>query len=664
MQTFHDHQQHARSRTLRLNLLFAAAIIGVWLSLTLLTSNLVYGILWVFTSLQMGSTKVQGQIGTFWEFPLTIPMGIACGLTIIATSVYKLHQLKVGGGKLIAEQLGGRLVQMDQVTGGDQRLINVVHEMAIASNMPVPAVYVLDEEVGINALAAGYHVKDAIIAVTAGCVERLNREQLQAVVAHEFSHIVNGDMKLNSQTTGVLHGILVFDAMGQRMLNDADNNGEYQDAWGRTHHQPVIFPLVFGMLLMMVGLIGAFVGGLIQAAISRQREFLADASAVEFTRNAPSLASALKVIAGYQHGSRVRHSAVSEYRHFFFDQPVGRFVDFLSTHPPLAARIFKLEPEWDGVPEFQSSEAHATVDSALASGLGISRFSSSTKSSKEDSSVAGEEWQPLAFGTVDSKDILFRELTHDELPVAVKATLDHPAGLAALIGSVFAVADSKSVIKAVREVDSQLADISLLLLPEVSRLDQAGRILIIDEVMIRLASASAEELRRVCECSRVLFSISFDADYAALHWASARMLARVITDRKGTWKSKVKFACIDDVRADCEIVLSALVYAGASAGPMASYAFMRAATYLETSGLQLAAEDHCDLKDVDRAIDVLACGTSEIKRRLLMCCSASCSADSVISVREAAIVRALCSSLGFPTARLLPGQPVLPSKSF
>lgn len=204
----------------------------------------------------------------------------------------------------------------------------------------------------------------------------------------------------------------------------------------------------------------------------------------------------------------------------------------------------------------------------------------------------------------------------------------------------------------------------MLLLPEVSKLNSAGQLLIIDEVMGRLGTVSAAEIQRVSECHRALFFISFDADYSALRWATARMLASAITDLKGTWKSKVRFASVDDVREECEIIISALVYAGTSAGPMANYAFLRAASYLEASGLQLVGEDQCELSDVDRAIEVLACATSDLKQRLMGCCSASCSADSVITVREAAIVRALCSSLGFPAARLLPGQPVLPGTSF
>ena len=679
MPTFYDHQQNSRSRTGRLSLLFAAAIIAVWLTLTLLISDLTYAMIWGIMCLQVGAEKATEQIGSFWEFPATIPVGILCGLTIIVTSVWKLHQLKVGGGSLIAEQLGGRRLQLDEVTGDDQRLINVVQEMAIASNLPLPAVYVLDREQGINAFAAGYHVSDAVIAVTAGCVKRLNREQLQAVVAHEFSHVVNGDMKLNLYTTGILHGILVFDAMGQSMLKDAENGGEFQDAWGNRSSRPVVLLLLVGLLLTIVGIVGAFVGGLIQAAISREREYLADASAVEFTRNAPSLASALKVIAGYQYGSRIQHSAVSEYRHFFFDQPIDRYFNFLSTHPPIGFRIRKLEPEWDGVPEFQSSEAEIKVDFALAKELGVLGFNKPTNSqsnvlnagrqcaldgSSDSQSVCDDMFKPLSFGTVDSKDILFRESVHDELPVAVKATLDHPAGLAASMVTVFAVANPDPVIKAVSQVDSELADIVLLLLPEASKRDSAGQILILDEVMHRLQDASTDELRRVCECSRVLFNVSLDSDYTALRWATARMLARVISERKGTRASKVKFACVEDVRTECEIILSALVYAGASAGPMANYSFMRAASHLEMSDLQLINLEHCGLKNIDKAVDVLACGTSEIKLRLLKCCSASCSADGEISIREAAVIRALCCALGFPAARLLPGQPVLPGKSF
>lgn len=258
---------------------------------------------------------------------------------VIAGSAYRVYSLK-RGGEVIASALGGHLLTNGGDTYLEQRLINVVEEMAIAAGLPVPPVYLIDED-GINAFAAGYSVNDAVIGVTRGALRELTRDQLQGVVAHEFSHIIHGDMRLNIRLVGLLHGILMLSFAGKMLL---------QTRHGVARRTSAAFPVMFlGLSLFLIGSIGKFFGDLIKAGVSRQREYLADASAVQFTRNNLGIAGALKRIGGYVAGSNVLRTGAEEFSHLYFSNGSKMsLMKMLATHPPLPERIERLEPGWDG----------------------------------------------------------------------------------------------------------------------------------------------------------------------------------------------------------------------------------------------------------------------------------------------------------------------------
>ncbi len=245
------------------------------------------------------------------------------------TSMFRTWFLRHGGGSRVAESLGGMLVPENTPDPRLRRLRNVVEEMAIASGTPVPDVYVLPHEDGINAFAAGFTPADAAIAVTHGALERLNRDELQGVIAHEFSHIVNGDMRLNIRLMGVVFGLLALAFIGRVLVNT------------RGDRNPL--PLV-GVVLIVVGYIGVFFSSLIKAAVSRQREHLADASAVQYTRQTEGLAGALKKIAGLDTGSKLRAAKAEDVSHMLFGEGRG---SWFATHPPLAERIRQLDPTFN-----------------------------------------------------------------------------------------------------------------------------------------------------------------------------------------------------------------------------------------------------------------------------------------------------------------------------
>ncbi len=248
-----------------------------------------------------------------------------------------MRQLQKGGGT-VAEMLGGSRVPENTDNPAERRLLNVVEEMSIAAGIPVPLVYILEKEKGINAFAAGLSINDAAVAVTQGALDRLSREELQGVIAHEFSHLLNGDMRLNIQLIGIIYGILIIGIIGGEILE---------------HHRissKSIVLFIGGILLTVIGYIGTFAGRLIQSAVSREKEFLADASAVKFTRNPLGLASALKKIGGCIYGSQITSATAKQASHLFFGQSDidVLFPDFLATHPPLIKRIRLLDPSFDG----------------------------------------------------------------------------------------------------------------------------------------------------------------------------------------------------------------------------------------------------------------------------------------------------------------------------
>ncbi|MFC1818980.1 M48 family metallopeptidase, partial [Thermodesulfobacteriota bacterium] len=271
--------------------------------------------------------------GRLWNPDLFAAVVGAILLVVISGSLYKIAVLRSGGAR-VAEMLGGMLIPASSDAFLEKRLLNIVEEMAIASGVPVPPVYLMEKEKGINAFAAGFTPDDAVIGVTRGALETLNREELQGVVAHEFSHILNGDMWLDLKLVGFLHGILLIALIGRSILRGSSRSRNNKNSGGA---------VVFGLILLILGYIGVLFGKLIKSGVSRQREYLADASAVQFTRNPHGLAGALKKIGGLASGSLIEHSKAEEISHMFFSNGLkASWVGAFSTHPPLAERITRL----------------------------------------------------------------------------------------------------------------------------------------------------------------------------------------------------------------------------------------------------------------------------------------------------------------------------------
>lgn len=333
---FFEHQDIARRNTRLLIVLFLVAVA----ILVVLTGAAVA----FFAGGMNSSTSKSAQSAGFvfhWDIILA-----ACGVVVSAISLAVLYKWAVlrPGGKVVAEKLGGRRLEPNSSDPLERKILNVVEEMAIAANMPVPPVYLLEQEPGINAFAAGYSPKDAVIGVTRGCVEQLTRNQLQGVVAHEIAHILNGDMRMNIRIMAILNGILFISHAGYLVLRTS----AFGAASRRSNNNARNALPFLGIALLIIGAIGVLFGNIIKAAVSRQREYLADASAVQFTRDPESIGGALQQIGALQAGSHIENKNASEASHLFFGQAINKWASIFSTHPPLESRIKRVLPSWDG----------------------------------------------------------------------------------------------------------------------------------------------------------------------------------------------------------------------------------------------------------------------------------------------------------------------------
>jgi Zn-dependent protease with chaperone function len=355
-------QDRARRKTWQLVALFVIAVIAL-----IVTTNLLIAVVAAYTTTTGAVMGPGGALASQSAGTWLLISGIVI-IVIAGASLSKYFTLR-SGGRAIVELLDGRQLDPGAQSPAERRLLNVVEEMSIAAGIPVPAVYLIDEP-GINAFAAGFSSDDAVIGVTRGALEFLNRDELQGVIGHEFSHVLNGDSRINLRLIAILNGIVFLGVIGRLLLRSSSTGSSRRNSSG----MPV---LAMGLGLVVIGAAGTFCGNLIKAAVSRQREFLADAAAVQFTRNPGGIANALKKIGGVPQGSAITNAHAVEMSHMFFGQAIRMlFGGMMATHPPLAERIRAIEPGWDG--EFPSGAAIAPVpaDSDLVSafaGPGVPR---------------------------------------------------------------------------------------------------------------------------------------------------------------------------------------------------------------------------------------------------------------------------------------------------
>lgn len=641
---FFESQDRVRKNTTLLVVLFAVAVIA----LIIMTNILVMVAFGFINSAQMrdGQTFIQQM-----DWATFVSVGAGVCVVVFAGSLYKTIALSAGG-KVVAESLGGQLIPQNSQDLNQRKLLNIVEEMAIASGTPVPPVYLLADEPGINAFAAGFSPRDAVIGVTQGTIDQLTREQLQGVIAHEFSHIFNGDMRLNIRLMGALNGILILGMIGYFLLRSAPFSGRRR---GNDKGGGGILALALG--LMAIGFAGTFFGNLIKASVSRQREYLADASAVQFTRNPNGIAGALKRIGGLAYGSAVQNPAAPEASHAFFAQGVSGFTQWLSaTHPPLEKRIRRIDPQWDG--QFDTSGPRATDPDELATTTTTTTSSARSTSARTRFGTVGT----VAAGTVAAEVMAVMNqignpqqeaVDHarallSELPAVIKDAAREPYGARAIVYAMLLDAGQSVRMKQLKQLqdaaDPDVFTLTRSLMSQIDALDIKFRLPIIDIAIPALKQLSLAQYKSFKENATAL--IEMDATIDLMEWSLQKILFRHLDGQFfKPAPTKARYADLTQVTPEVGLILSVLAHAGASDTQGAFDSSLRT---LKTSGATLSALDQMGVADLDRALVKLDELQPQAKSLFLTACVASIWHDQRATPTEIELLRAFSSVLDCP----------------
>jgi Zn-dependent protease with chaperone function len=639
---FFDRQQSARARTRRLVPLLLLAILFIIPAVYVVVLP-VYMML--LSSLEIDIPFWNPEV--FWMVAL-----VTIGIITLGSS-YKMRQLSKGG-RVVARFLGGREIDPRTRRLEERRVINVVEEMAIASGLPSPPVYVLPWQKGINAFAAGFTPSNAVLGVTRGCLENLTREELEGVIGHEFSHILNGDMRMNMRLMGLIHGILVVGLIG-RWIWERSLEADGPDPLA------VLLGMPFGAALIAVGSLGVFCGRLIKGAMCRQREFLADASAVQFTRNPSGLAGALKKIGG-QLGSRVLRPNAEVASHLYFSNGLRPSIrSWLSTHPPLVDRVRRLEPGFDGFFEVESSTPVLQAPILDPGVGGVSYFAGvapAVTSHHHGSMPVSPESVSVSVGALDQAHLAYARSLLASLPEELTASAHDPTGACALVYALLL------------DADDDTREHQLALLRETTPAEIYAQTLALDsdlgssppETRIPLLDLSLGTLRHLSEAQydelyeNVRRLVTADERINLFDFLLQRNLKRQLDAHFGRTKPpRYHHYNLTYLEDECAVLLSALAHAGGRAE--IESAFAAALAELGTD-VELLPPENCDLQKVDRALRLLESLAPRLKRNVIRGCTACVVADRRITLEEGELLRAIADSLDCPVPPFLPGQTV------
>ena len=645
---FFEHQENARKTSKRLVVLFVLAVIAVVIAV-----NVVGAFVYLTFLGGNGSLRLVGGLPNGFFLTTTL---VTVGL--IGGGTWLEMQRLAAGGEAVARMVGARAVDPSTRDLLERRLVNVVEEMAIASGVTVPRVYIMDDEPGINAFAAGHAVNDAVIAVTRGTLTRLTRDELQGVIAHEFSHILNGDMRLNIRLIGVLFGLTMIATFGRFLMEMSRGSRDSKGGAGAL--------IVAGLALFVIGYIGVFFGRLIKAGVSRSREFLADASAVQFTRNPDGIGGALRKIGGLADGrdpgSAIRHAHAETLSHLFLGAARRNFASgLLATHPPLAERVKRIYGRALGF----AAAPELPVALALA-GAGRNADLAPLPFPRSDV-VVPSPIASLVANAGNSAPALppvAETIGHPVMRAAPPATLDE---LLAHVGLVDAVSDSTR---------AQLLALGLLVDKEQPMQDDQRTLLV-----QALGAAAAQEVERLhgvaqrlppgarlpvldllvptlrrlplATCERLLM-LGHGLIHADGRLTLAEFLLFTVLKRRigapGRRAPLVRYGAVADVAGDAALVLSliASVRARAEEPQAMERAYSAALTLLPGVDAPMVARDALSLDAVDAALDRLNQLKPLAKPAFIKACTAAAFSGGATTWKAASCLRTVCAALDAP----------------
>ncbi len=604
-------QDEARGRTTKLVVLLVLAIV------------VLAGSLYVLAVLGQQKLVRGGEIDWFQPKLFLATAGTAL-VVILGGSLLRIAELSKGGGA-IAERLGGRLVGATTKDAAERRYLNVVQEMALASGLPVPLCYVIDGDETINAFAAGNTPQDAAVGVTRGALRNLTRDELQGVIAHEFSHIGNGDMKLNLRIIGTVAGLTALAQLGYIIVRIGLNSG--------SSRKNNLWPLaIAGLVVVLVGLGGVFFARVIQASVSRQREYLADASAVQFTRNPLGLASALRKVAGLSGAQREASSAELEAQHMFFAGSAGFLESLFSSHPPITDRIRRIDPAFDGhIPDV--TPVAVAADEPVA---GLSGRAAAVPPPLPASRPLPTDLQIQ--DSVGFRGVIpgaLREASED--PVSAMAVVlglilrRDPAQRAAQLAQAEALAGGE-VVREARRLDALLRAVPA-----------GSRVALLDLSMPALRQLSPAQ---VAAFRTALERAGYEAEDGLIVLLIQASMRRYLSSDKNPPSRP------GDLASACGLVLSAVVQTSGEDAAAQGRAYVLGAGVLGMSGLPAAMVPaaQVDLGKVDEALAVIAGQSVPARRQFVRAIGTAMLHDGRAEPAEIEIVRAVADSLGISFA--------------
>ena len=630
---FFQHQERARRKTGLLVLYFILAVAAVVLCVNL---ALLLAFVWMDVQLVPPSQ--------WFSHPLTLWITLFTLLVMVCGCLFKTWQLR-RGGKGLAAMLGARPIDPDTRHGDEKKLINVVEEMSIASGIPAPQLYVLDKEEAINAFVAGFRPSETVLVVTHGTLKKLDRDELQGVIAHEFSHIFNADMRLNLRLIAVLAGILAVGKIGEFMLRGSSRRS--------TSNRKGNSLILVALALVVVGYLGLFFGRLIKAAISRQRELLADASAVQFTRNPAGLAGALIKIRNGD-GSHLDSVHAEDMSHMCFGETLGfRFRNLLATHPPLDDRLGALGSDWVARARSRARSAtQAATPSTASVPEGVSAFQGDSGVSVEP--TVAEPATSRRVGTVSDADLGYARTLLETLPADLHKKLHNPhqaeLALYALILS-SSDSDPQRLLQSAG-LGEHLSDL-LPLRQQLSELGSRLRLPIIDLALPTLKGQPSAQRKAILE--RLTSLTQADQRTTLFEWALVA-LARQQLDDRARRNRHTRFNRYRAVAGELQLAFSVMTWASGARDEQARALFRQASHGLLPEARTLLPLSQCNSQRLGQALDRLADLSPLLKGPVIDGLADLVLVDGKVQVSEAEMLRAISALMECPLPPLFAGR--------
>jgi len=635
---FFEAQDKARRNTFWLVILFGFAVTGL-----IILTNLV-----ILSALAYKETGLvvfsYNELINYLEWDVFVAIAIGVSVLVFLGSLYKTMSLS-SGGPAVAEMLGGILISQSTNNPQERQLLNIVEEMAIAAGMPIPKVYLMDE-LAINAFAAGKSPSTAVIGVTRGALSQLSRDELQGVIAHEFSHILNGDMRLNIQLIGVLHGILLIGIIGYYIVRSLRYARISRSEKGGSVVGAVI---AAGFGLMIIGYAGTFFGQWIKSVVSRQREYLADASAVQFTRNKDSIAGALKKIGGLSAGSFLEAAAAPQYSHAFFAKGISSFwQSIFATHPPLDKRIKKIDPQWDG--KYISYQAKEQQTSTVSYAKTESLKPSVTGVVVTTAILSAAEQAISQVGTLNEENVEYVQQLMQTLPQSLRNASQNAYSVRGVIYSLL-IRDQSNQNEAwvllEKYADANMHTLTKELYDDAMQLDEKLKLPLLELSVNTLRELSANQYAQFK--TTVNNIISADKSIDLHEWVIKRLVLQQLDEHFSLREpAKAKHAFLGAVKGDAEVLLSLIAYVEHKSDKLAKLAFELGKKEIGAQAFNIVPREKLSLDTINKSLDNLMQLKPLLKPRILKASAAIILADNKTTTKGIELFRTISTCLDCP----------------